>query len=198
MNITHGNILAVFFSANESERYDGTYWYSRAHQLTNRLAAKYDVSSELVAGVIAALSPNNKWERNILDAENMIRAYKCGDDLANIKVGTFGRNKSKAQAILQGTKPDNILGGLKVRAFFECIAYPSCESVCVDGHAYSIWTGQRVPTSRTPSISTKLYQHIASDYKIATDQINQITQFQYLPSQVQAITWVAWRNLVKG
>lgn len=196
MGITHGSILAVFFGANEAEKHEGLSWYGRAQSIARRLASQYNISLSTVAGVIASLSPNNRWERNVIDAEALIKAYTYGGDYDALKVCTFGKNKAKAIAVLQGADPLDVLGGLKVRAFYECII--GADSVCVDGHAYSIWLGQRVPTNKTPKISDKLYARIAEDYRIATKQINQITSDFYLPCQVQAITWVAWRNLYSG
>jgi hypothetical protein len=42
------------------------------------MAQRYNVTLETAAGVIAALSPNNRWERNLIDADSMIRAYSIG------------------------------------------------------------------------------------------------------------------------
>jgi len=194
MKITHGPILAVFFQASASERHEGLTWYGRAQQVARYIADQYlDGRFDIAAGVIAALSPNNRWERNVKDAEALVKAFSCDDDCNALKVSTFGKNKEKALRILKGEAPLDILGGLKVRAFYECIIGEN--SVCVDGHAYSIWLGYRVPTTKTPSISEKLYDQIAGDYRLATEQINLITGEFYLPSQVQAITWIVWRNL---
>jgi hypothetical protein len=196
MNITHGNILAVFFSANAAERHEGLSWYGRAQAVARLLAEQYDSNYATMAGIIAALSPNNRWERNIIDAEALVKTYSCGGDLDALKVCTFSKNKAKAIAVLQGADPLDVLGGRKVRAFYECII--GLDSVCVDGHAYSIWLGQRVTTNKIPKISDKLYDRISEDYRIATKQINEITGDFYLPCQVQAITWVAWRNIHHG
>jgi hypothetical protein len=197
MEITHGNIVAVFFQANEAERCEGLGWYDRAQQVARRIAETNDeICFRAVAGVIAALSPNNRWERNVTDAEALIKVFTHGGDCDALKVSTFGKNKAKAIAILKGADPLDVLGGNKVRAFYQCIL--GYDAVCVDGHAYSIWLGQRIPTSKTPSISDKLYVKIAEDYRLATSLINTITGDSYLPYQIQAITWVAWRNLIKG
>lgn len=202
MNITHGNILAVFFSAGPAEIEEGLRWYSNANQIARKIAASYlGHNYERAAGVIAALSPNNRWERNARDAEALIKAFVNGADPNIVKVSTFGKNKQKAIDILNGGDPTTVLGGRKVLAFYNCII--GAEDVCVDGHAYSVWIGQRVATSKTPKISSTLYDKIAADYRLATKQINIICanggsrQF-YRPSDVQAITWVTWRRLVKG
>jgi hypothetical protein len=195
--ITHGSILAVFFSANTFEIQEGEDWYARANLIARNIGRAYDIDWYAVAGVIAALSPNNRWDRNVADTERLVKAYcASGFDADAVKVCTFGNNKTKAIRILNGESPRDVLGGLKVQAFYGCIVGDN--DVCVDGHAYSIWIGERIPTTKTPKISPKLYHSIADDYRVATDQINAITGKQYLPSQVQAITWVVWRNHISG
>lgn len=160
------------------------------------MAERYSISLETVAGVVAALSPNNRWERNLSDADKLIRAYTLGglDDALSVKTSTYGKNKNKALTILQGTSPLDALGGLKVRAFYGCII--GQDAVCVDGHAYAIWRGERISTSSTPKISPKLYAAISVDYVKATDTINSVLGGQYKPSQIQAITWLVWRRIV--
>lgn len=196
MRFTHGNILAVFFQATILERLEGNNWYDQARLICCELNDKYPINQfEAVAGVIAALSPNNRWERNVKDAEALIFAFSAGLNLEEVKVSTFNKNKQKAIAILKGAEPLDILGGRKVRAFYECIC--GDDAVCVDGHAYSIWLGERVSTTKTPRISDSLYDRISDDYRKAAEQISDITGIDYRPCQVQAITWVTWRNLIK-
>jgi hypothetical protein len=204
MQLTHGSILAVFFSASQAEVSHGADWYRQAFDKCCFIGSACGVQVRKVVGVLAALSPNNRWERNLADTETMCKLYGSGGDPSEATVATFGANKQKASAILNGADPLNVLGGLKVRAFFECVMGDFLDNdnieppVCVDGHAYAIWLGQRVPTTQTPKISEKLYSKIAEDYRIATAQINVITGRNLMPCQVQAITWVAWRNLVKN
>jgi hypothetical protein len=151
-----------------------------------------------VAGVIAALSPSNRWERNLRDADNLIRAHTLGgySDALEIKTSTYGPNKIKALAILEGAAPLEVLGGLKVRAFYSCII--GGDDICIDGHAYAIWRGERISTSSTPKISAKLYSAIAADYTKAAATINSVLGTTYRAYQVQAITWLVWRRMVKG
>ena len=195
MSITHGNILAVFFSASQAEIQEGRAWYDQADLACRAIAETYNVEGghQRVAAIIAALSPNNRWDRNVRDAEALIKAYTFGADLDAIKVSTYSKNKNKAIRILNGEAIEDVLGGLKVIAFYNCIS--GGDDVCVDGHAFSIWTGQRISTTKTPKISPKLYGQIAHDYRIATFTINKITGDCLIPSQVQAITWITWRNL---
>lgn len=188
--------MAVFFMANDQEIIAGAGWYPAANEAAARMAARYGCSLQAAAGVIAALSPNSRWERNLKDADSLIRAFCIGTiaDAAAVKVGTFGRNKTKALDILAGADPLEILGGLKVRNFYSCIMGDT-EAVCVDGHAFSIWRGEYIPTSKTPTISAKLYQAISADYRKAAETINGIIGTSYTASQIQAVTWTVWQRI---
>lgn len=195
--ITHGNILAVFFSASEAEIAEGRDWYAQANLVARTLSNRYDLAGpHVAAGIIAALSPNNRWHRNVADAEALIRTYCAGDECDAIKVSTYSKNKEKAIRILDGESPENVLGGLKVRAFYNCII--GGDDVCVDGHAFSIWSGQRVSTTKTPKISPRLYNAISEDYRRAAAVIDQVAGSCYTAAQIQAITWVVWRNQFGG
>jgi hypothetical protein len=195
--LTHSHVLAVFFAATDTERADGARWYSDALQICSTIARDCSLSVQTVAGVLAALSPNNRWERNCTDARALCTAYAMGTvaDAAAVKCSTFNGNKRKALQILAGEQPLAVLGGLKVRAFYQCVL--GDDAVCVDGHAFAIWRGERIPTTKTPKISAKLYASIEADYRRATVQINAITGASYSPAQIQAITWCAWRRIVR-
>jgi hypothetical protein len=196
--ITYGSILATFFEATDFEIVSGSEWYLNARKAAIITADRHSVELEVVAGVIAALSPNNRWERNLIDANSLIQAYAAGGIAlaSDTKVATYNTNKHKALAILEGGEPLNILGGLKVRAFYSCIL-GSRQDVCVDGHAYSIWKGERIPTTQTPTITPKVYAAIVADYQRATLTINSILSAEYTAAQIQSITWTVWKRLVK-
>jgi len=195
MQLSHGNILAVFFHANSSELLKGAQWYADALRFCSKVAQSTELPLSTVAGVVAALSPNNRWERNQLDAERLCRVFAAGtlSDAAAVKVSTFNRNKSKALEILDGAQPLDVLGGLKVRAFYDCIL--GNNAVCVDGHAYAIWLGSYVPTTKTPKLSPKLYESITAAYGQAAETINGIMGTSYTAAQVQAITWTVWQRI---
>lgn len=197
MNISHAYILATFFHASAQERADGASWYDRASVAAAEIAAECSLSLSVVAGVVAALSPNNRWERNVMDATLLCRLFVAGGATAaeTCKVSTYSANKRKALAILAGSHPLETLGGLKVRAFYACLI-GSTTSVCVDGHAYAIWAGERIPTTKTPKISAKLYASISAAYIQAADTINAVTGASYSAAQMQAITWLTWRRMI--
>jgi hypothetical protein len=196
----HTPILGTFFLASAQEIQEGANWYHNANCIAEAIANKTGLSVRKVAGVIAALSPQNRWERNCKDAEQLCLLYTVdGVDAAKqLKVATFNNNKQKALDILQSEEDsiETILNGRKIVAFFRCILDE--DDVCIDGHAYSIWLGNRVVTTKTPKISAKLYDTIAWDYDRATLTINKIMGTDYTSAQIQAITWTVHRNLYQG
>ena len=192
-------IVAKFTLATSQEVQLGCDWYPSALKISARIGEKYGVSAEVVAGVIAALSPNNRWERNIIDAESIIKCWRSGGtrtDMTNVKVCTYGKMKQKAIDILLTRVPIvDTLKGKKLIEFFNCITNPSLNDVCIDGHAYSVWFGQRLTMKEVPAIGIRLRSQIKTDYRDATCFINEELGEHYTPASIQAITWVTHKRI---
>lgn len=174
------NILSVFSQATVAELDEGLNWYREAHGLASRLDA---AKPSRAAGVIAALSPITPWERNIHLA---IRAFEDGE-----ASGTLGRNVEKANRILNGEDPLDVLSGHKVRAFYSCIAHPeTSKTVCIDRHAFDVAHG-KVTNDPTRNVlrSAKHYDTVARAYVRAADELG------YSAPAVQSVTWIVWRRL---
>lgn len=189
------NIKAIYLLATTQEKIDGANWYKSAHRIALNLADNYGLTLQTAAGVIAALSPRNKWSRNVIDAENLIETFvRDPESAVNIKVCTFNKNKEKALKILRNNQDfftDNtreILSGPKLNEFFNCILGVE-DDVCIDGHAYCIWNGSRTSLEDVPSIGVKLRKEIKSDFRKAA------AKFNISAAEMQAITWVAWRRI---
>ena len=189
-------ITAIYNLASITDRNQGLNWYARALDFADNLGEVYDINYTTIVGVIAALSPRNRWERNMQDAETMVKVYTNGgtyDDLMNLKVYTFKTGKRKAAEILTGKVTNrqellDILKGPKLQEFFNCIL-GDVDDVCIDGHAYSIWVGDRITLANVPAIGKKLRDKIKSDYQKAAKEIG------IKPHELQAITWVCWRRI---
>ena len=95
------SIIAMYFRSNEVDRLKGKNWYSNAYDITVTIGRKYEVNERTVAGVISALSPTNKWTRNIEDAKNMFRHHSYGFSFNDCKVSTFNTQKNKAIEIIE-------------------------------------------------------------------------------------------------
>ena len=188
------NILSVYNLANAADVATGINWYPQAKKAATIMAERYGIHPHEAAGVIAALSPRNRWERNLQDAENLIAAFAAAgaEGCATVKVCTFSGNKAKAIRILSAgciTDADviKILSGPKLTEFYSCIV--GISDVCIDGHAYAIWFGERVTLANVPSIGVKLRREIKRDYYQAAEILG------VTPAEAQAVTWCAWRRL---
>jgi hypothetical protein len=178
------NILNTYSESTLEELELGEAWYPIAHQFCVDLAKEYGCSLRASTGVVAALSPRNRWENNMSDATNIIRYYLGGPD---IPVHTYGRNRSKALDILKGGDPNLVLGGNKVRSFYLNILNPNDESiVTIDSHAYNVWQGAR----EVGVIVTD------KDYKAASlDYIAVAKHLGTKPLHAQAVVWVTFRRI---
>ena len=197
------NISGMLQLTSQADILAGIEWYARALRFARMLVHAYDgLTLDQAVGVLAALSPNNKWTRNCVDAEAMIKAWHMGVDPFSVKVCTYNPNKTKAAAILALTANDletdtiaEILNGRKVVAFYRSIMGDP-DAVCVDGHAYAVWIGERIPTTQTPSIGVKLYADIARAYQLVAKRSFNLCGVTLNATQVQATTWVTYRRLL--
>jgi len=211
-NVKH--IVKCYENSYTVEIHQGIKWYSNAYDIALSLSNKYRVDINQVVGVMAALSPNNEWQRNCIDAENLIKQYSKWIDIVDsgkvlkyflkfTKVCTFNANRDKAINILmiKGKnksikKIQKILfgkAGYKVVEFMDSIL--GRDNCCIDGHAFSIWAGIRIPTTKTPSIGKKLRESIKADYKLATQFINYDLGTKFKTSEIQAITWTTHKRI---
>jgi len=195
MQNNRNNIKAVYQLASLTERVDGAAWYKVADSVAIAIADRYEISEAQAIGVIAALSPRNKWERNVQDADALIAAYLAGgaEQARLTKVCTFSANKEKAIKILTLSRAVDldpvlaVLKGPKLIEFASCIYGRS--DCCIDGHAYCIWAGERTGLKDVPAIGVKLRRQIKADYAAVAAEL------QITPYELQAITWCAWRRL---
>lgn len=191
------NILYVYGLATPQEKRDGIVWYAKALADCLSIAEETETPLHIVVGVCAALSPNNKWDRNIDNTLSLIRAFLDGEDVETVKVSTYHTMKRKAWNILEAM-PDRdgvvkILNGQKIVSFFCNIMG---EDTCtVDGHAKNVFYGERHRlTSDKTNIGKKEYVAIQEAYVNAGKQV----RFNGRPLkafEMQAITWVTWRRI---
>ena len=175
------------------------------------MAEKHDVPLYCVAGVIAALSPNNRWERNLADAEALIEAYLGGEYIESVRVATYHAMRAKAWAVMdlctQHAEPVlttadgysekeigtdavvRLLKGQKISSFYAGIM--GCRDECtIDGHARNIAYGERLSLSGSKfTIRGREYAALQMAYAQAGRDLG-------IPAYVlQAITWVTWRRI---
>ena len=191
--ITTKNIIAIYKLAKPSEIKHGLTWYVNANSDCKEIAEKLELPLHIVIGVVSALSPNNKWERNIINAEDLCTAFINGQDMDSIKVSTYHKMKEKAWSILE-TMPSydetiDILNGKKIVSFFRNISGDETD-ITIDGHARNIYYNDKQGlTTPNTNIKKNEYKDIQKAYTRASKKLG-IKAYE-----LQAITWVAWRRI---
>ena len=206
--VTKGNIEKVFKSATKERIAETRKWYSDAQKFTENLSLKFDnqLSSIKIAGVIAALSPRNEWNRNKFDAETLCKEFLSNKyyqlnlfgyhTLLNSKVCTFNTNKSKAIKILlnDDSKIESILKGNKLINFYLGIIGDT-EAVTIDGHAFNIASNRVTSLAEVPAISDKNYKTLQNVYRDAKNFINKRYGLNLKTGELQAVTWNEYKRL---
>lgn len=177
--------LEAFLSRATSEQINaGENWYWLAHAHACELAQQYKLSLVKVAGIIAALSPNNKWERNLTDTGLFLETPSI-----DTKVCTYKANRVKALAIYELDHDDDamlfvdvmtILGGRKTRSFFSNIYDPlASTAVTVD-----LWMFRACEVKNTAK------NYMAIEQAVLELSINT----GWSPHAIQAIIWSVIRE----
>jgi len=191
------NIIKIYKLATPEERRDGIVWYANAYSDCNRIALDLSVPVHIVTGVVAALSPNNKWDRNVTNARELIQAFVNGDGMDSVKVSTYHTMKKKAWSILEGM-PDHegvivLLNGQKIVSFYRNIM--GDDTCTVDGHAKNIYYGERHGlTDDKTNVGKKEYKTISDAYVKAGKRVR-VNGRSLKAFEIQAITWVVWRRI---
>tara|TARA_R100001369_G_scaffold89383_1_gene126968 strand:- start:28 stop:618 length:591 start_codon:yes stop_codon:yes gene_type:complete len=191
--ITTKNIIAIYKLANPNEIKHGLTWYVNANTDCMRIANTLELPLHIVIGVVSALSPNNKWERNIVNAQDLCTAFINGHDMDSIKVSTYHKMKQKAWHILE-TMPSyeetiTILNGKKIVSFYRNISGDETD-ITIDGHARNIYYNDRQGlTTPNTNIRKLEYLDIQKAYLRASKKLG------VKAYELQAITWVAWRRI---
>ena len=124
------NLRKWFELASDEQVDKGIDWYVDAKEFTRTLANEYGIDSYTVATVVSCLSPNNKWERNKIDADSVINAYSEGISPEEIKVCTYNANKFKAFRALDGELIAE--SAPKTHAFAMNVGLNSAEHITID------------------------------------------------------------------
>jgi hypothetical protein len=190
------NILSVYYSASLLDHQQGISWYAAAAEMAGFIARTYGLSLYQAAGILAAISPQQEWGRNVAMAERLVATYCLTGQSAASQGGYLGTGLRKVDALLALPDPSpaqvcTILKGDKVSAFFSNIA-GDLTQVCVDGHATNIAKcGMlRRGISQAKSLTSLQYRLASAAYTAAADEAG------VEPAVMQAITWVAYKGLV--
>lgn len=186
------NLKSWYKSANSDNISKGMEWYQDAQNFCKYLSEVYGIDLYVCAAVISCLSPNNKWERNKIDAQAVIVAFINGIDPDNIKVCTYNNNKMKAFRILNGEMIAE--SSPKTHAFAMNVGRLSSEHITIDKwHIRACMCGiDEGAVDCVESVTAKQYRRI--------EQLTSMVakEFGLKGYELQAIIWVtikeAWNR----
>ena len=189
------NIRKVYALATPEEITAGLAWYDEAHHHACTLSSTYGIPLGASADIIAALSPNSKWQRNVADAYSLCAVLHAGGSYETVRVQTYGANRKKAAAIFSAAKLgaayQHFLSGPKVTRFARTIEAPwESHGITVDVHAFSVASGVRF-TTKDVVIGAVNYRTCERAYLTVGAELG------IAGHQIQAITWVVWKRLHK-
>jgi hypothetical protein len=177
------NIMTVWYLATEDQLSAGREWYVQAHRTAEMIA---DGDVKVGAGLLAALSPQTSWWLNV---ELAADAFESGNARRHTRDSC-----GKANKIMAGLDPVKVLPmQRKTGQFYRCIVDPADPvAVCIDRHAYDICVGIPLGDWDRGLSAHGRYALIAQCYWEAAQRLGEI------PSVVQAVTWVTWRDQIAG
>lgn len=176
----HGTarILEWYAGADDDAQRYGAEWYADARRIARRLAREHGTTERTAAGVIAALSPRQKWSANVRAAGVVLEAHRLGLDLPAVGLR---RNVLKAWRIAAGERPLDVLGGPKVRAFYRNLT-GDLSAVTVD-----VWAA-RAAGADPNKLAEPAYRKVADAYRTAAITAG------VAPAVLQAVVWCAIRG----
>jgi len=166
-------ILAAISLATPEQLESGLRWYEKANEECKLIADCTGIELSIVVGVLAALSPRNKWARNIRDTWDIIADRNC-------KVCTFNGQKEKAIKILDSDGElrtvTGILKGEKTVNFFMNIFHYDKDNLepVIDVWGYRLL--DLAPTPKNYKVAAKAYKEVANE-------------LGYRVQDLQAVTW---------
>lgn len=176
MNITEmvSLINGHYLSATPAQCKAGFDWYRDAQATTRCMSDSTGHSRAVCAGVIAALSPRNRWANNVSQAWDMLEGQE---------IKGLGVSIRKAERIIAGEPIGLVLGkGWKTAAFFANISGDE-SLVTVD-----VWAARAVGCGGVDLSNERNYDVIADAYRLAA------SRYGITPAQMQATVWVVVRG----
>ena len=172
-------------SATPEQRYNGLRWYNEAQDWAKYLSETFGIDRYKTAGVISSLSPRNKWERNKVDAFNVCQAWKDGKTSESVTVSTYGANKRKAFAILNGDT-EITAKSPKTHAFAANVGLLASDFVTVD-----IWHIRACLCSPKEGIKDSVESCTPAQYRrLEAITLKLARKYGLKGYEVQAVIWV--------
>lgn len=165
----------------------GLNWYVNVYQKLSILGLQYGYSIDLVAGILAVLSPGNRIERNLIETEQILKI--CNEGWKNTySFSTYPANVDKAFRVARTRVVSGNVKGRKVTAFFQNCLLIS-DLIAVDRHILN-WL--KVQGIEVKSLTPRRYEKIEDAFLHVADCYNMKGY------QLQAIIWQQHRENLNG
>ena len=166
--------VAHYRAANEARIFEGEQWYREARAEARRISRRREVTLGQAAGVIAALSPRMRWSSNVRLADALCAGFEVR--------GVFAANLAKAERILSGERPLDVLGGDKVRAFYRAIMAGGGKHVVLD-----VWMMRAAGWTKA-TLTSREYASLVEALTAAAARVGEA------PANFQAVVWAQVRG----
>lgn len=183
------NIIKAYKSASAEQRRIGAAWYPAAYHEAALLDPE---NPSRAVGVIAALSPQTGWRRNLAYASQIIK-WANAQDPRHIDAKTapqvhFTGQMAKAIAIAAyNVDPLGVLHGPKETAFYGAImGHP--DAVVIDRWAARAADPEKYTGGKNERVTDAQYRKIGSAYRDAARALNRPVR------DVQGTIWFATRG----
>jgi hypothetical protein len=181
-------LMGLYGDVPTARRKEGKFWYRKARKMCKEISNNTGLPLVKVVGILSALSPSNKWERNCIDLHNFIATG------GSCRVSTYGAQKAKAWRILHkwNTEKEVLaeLNGVKTKAFFNNIYHCyTAGTVTLDR-----WGIRAAGFDSDKSLRKLERAELLEAYQTAAKLVNM------RPHEFQAIIWeeIKSRPLLKG
>lgn len=176
------NLSRLYSQATTEDIAHGLAWYPRAHRIVVEWSDTYGYSIATVACVIAAISPQTMWDRNLIIANDVLagRPPSIG--------GAIRSNIVKAQRI-RADRAGQIIPyfpfGPKVASFAANLA-GDYSMVTVDTHGTQAAVND---VNATIHLTWTRYATFADAYQRAARSV------KVVPADFQAVIWCVWKRI---
>jgi hypothetical protein len=181
--ITDNLVTLYNRSSNDYDIVQGEQWYPEARRIVQEWSATYGYHPETVACVIAAISPQCPWERNLIIADDILahRVESIGSIESNIRKAKRIRDFENVCFHMREVFPY----GPKVNNFARNLSGDDTV-VTVDTHAMQAALND---VKSTYTLKWAPYNVFARCYVDAAKRIGRA------PAEFQAIIWHTWKRL---
>jgi hypothetical protein len=175
-------LIQLFTRADAEDIAQGERWYPDAQRIVSEWSEHFGHRESTVACIIAAISPQCEWTRNLIIAHDVLlrRPQSVGGAVHRFVDIARRIERDEASSLTMYFK-----GGPKVKSFAENLM-GNMDVVTVDTHATQAALGD---ASRTIPLTPARYQPFSAAYVIAAHACNRT------PAEFQAIVWHTWKRL---